>query len=327
MSNTPTSGAPAAVELRHVTKRFGATTAVNDLTLTIPRGQVTSLLGPNGAGKTTTIEMCEGFLTADEGTIRVLGLNPVSDQSELRSRVGIMLQGGGAYPGIRVGELLRLTASYAKKPLSTEWLLDLVGLRDHEKTTYKSLSGGQQQRLSLACALVGRPELVFLDEPTAGLDAQARRLVWELIDALKNDGVSIVLTTHHLDEAEALSDNVFIIQKGSLVAAGSPAELSRNAREQAAPHVRLVIDAPSDTENLAERATTNGMSLTTAQFAEVSDPARGVTEYSVACEPTARAFAVLATSCADLNLPLVKISAATPTLEDIFLDITGKDAN
>lgn len=327
VSNTPTSGATAAVSLQHITKRFGTSTAVHDLSLTIPRGQVTSLLGPNGAGKTTTIEMCEGFLTPDEGTVRVLGLDPVTQQPELRSHVGIMLQGGGAYPGIRVGELLRLTASYAKNPLSPEWLLNLVGLRDHEKTTYKSLSGGQQQRLSLACALVGRPELIFLDEPTAGLDAQARRLVWELIDALKNDNVSIILTTHHLDEAEALSDNVFIIQKGSLVAAGSPAELSRVAREHSAPHVRMVIDAPADPSVLADRVSALGFHLTSAQFAEVSDPSRGVTEFTVACEPTARAFAALATSCADLYLPLVEISAATPTLEDIFLDITGKDAN
>lgn len=320
----PTAG--AAVELQHVTKRFGTTTAVDNLTITIPRGHVTSLLGPNGAGKTTTIEMCEGFLTPDDGTIRVLGLDPRTEQAELRSKVGIMLQGGGAYPGVRVGELLRLTASYAKNPLSPDWLLELVGLSDQEKTTYKSLSGGQQQRLSLACALIGRPELIFLDEPTAGLDAQARHLVWELIEALKADGVSIILTTHHLDEAEALSDNVFIIQKGSLVAAGSPADLARTAREEAAPHICLVIDGPVDPIQLAERVVRHGLTISADSFSPANH-ANEIGAFKVACEPTASAFAALAGACADLGLPLIEISAATPSLEDIFLDITGKDAN
>lgn len=325
-NSAPLSTAGAAVELQHVTKRFGTTTAVDNLTITIPRGHVTSLLGPNGAGKTTTIEMCEGFLTPDDGTIRVLGLDPRTEQAELRSKVGIMLQGGGAYPGVRVGELLRLTASYAKNPLSPDWLLELVGLSDQEKTTYKSLSGGQQQRLSLACALIERPELIFLDEPTAGLDAQARHLVWELIEALKADGVSIILTTHHLDEAEALSDNVFIIQKGSLVAAGSPADLARTAREEAAPHIRLVIDGPVDPTQLAERVVRHGLTISADSFSP-ADHANEIGAFKVACEPTASAFAALAGACADLGLPLIEISAATPSLEDIFLDITGKDAN
>ncbi len=325
-NSAPLSTAGAAVELQHVTKRFGTTTAVDNLTITIPRGHVTSLLGPNGAGKTTTIEMCEGFLTPDDGTIRVLGLDPRTEQAELRSKVGIMLQGGGAYPGVRVGELLRLTASYAKNPLSPDWLLELVGLSDQEKTTYKSLSGGQQQRLSLACALIGRPELIFLDEPTAGLDAQARHLVWELIEALKADGVSIILTTHHLDEAEALSDNVFIIQKGSLVAAGSPADLARTAREEAAPHIRLVIDGPVDPTQLAERVVRHGLTISADSFSPANH-ANEIGAFKVACEPMASAFAALAGACADLGLPLIEISAATPSLEDIFLDITGKDAN
>lgn len=327
----------AAVELTDLTKSFGANTAVDGLTLTIPRGKVTSLLGPNGAGKTTTIEMCEGFLRPDSGTLRVLGLDPLENSTQLRSRIGIMLQGGGAYPGIRVGELVELTASYSAHPLDVPWLIDLVGLSGLEKTTYKSLSGGQQQRLSLACALVGRPELVFLDEPTAGLDAQARHLVWELVEALRADGVAVVLTTHHLDEAEALSDQVFIIQKGRLVASGSPAELQRTARERSAPHVRVVIDRAaaqrdssiSEVVNpavLAQRASQHGLTLTAEHIRTEDDGAKGADTFLVATQPTAAAFASLASACADLHAPLIELSAAAPSLEDIFLDLTGKDA-
>ena len=202
---TRTTDSPA-LELRGVTKRYGDVTAVDGLDLTFARGRVLALLGPNGAGKTTTIEMCEGFVRPDGGELRVLGLDPTKSADELRTRVGIMLQGGGAYPGVRVGEMLEHVASYSANPLDPEWLLEVVGLQRHRKTSYRRLSGGQQQRLSLACALVGRPELVFLDEPTAGMDAQSRLAVWDLVDSLRRDGVTVVLTTHLMDEAEALAD-------------------------------------------------------------------------------------------------------------------------
>src|SRR4051794_41153232 len=145
------------------------------------RGSLLALLGPNGAGKTTTVELCEGFLKPDAGTVRVLGLDPVRESAALRPRVGIMPQGGGAYPGVRADEMLRLVASCAAPPLDAAWLLDPLGLTSVRRTPFKRLSGGQQQRLSLACALIGRPELVFLDEPTAGMDPQARRLGWDLL--------------------------------------------------------------------------------------------------------------------------------------------------
>ncbi|MBI3692956.1 MAG: ABC transporter ATP-binding protein, partial [Mycolicibacterium aromaticivorans] len=162
------------MRLRGVSKHYGSTTAVANLDLEVHAAEVLALLGPNGAGKTTTVEMCEGFTRPDGGTIEVLGLDPVADNARVRERIGVMLQGGGGYPAARAGEMLNLVASYAANPLDPAWLLDTLGLTDAARTTYRRLSGGQQQRLALACALVGRPELVFLDEPTAGMDAHAR---------------------------------------------------------------------------------------------------------------------------------------------------------
>lgn len=213
-----------AVRLRGVRKRYGAgptaTEAVAGLDLEVHTAEVFALLGPNGAGKTTTVEMCEGFVRPDAGTIEVLGLDPIADNDRLRERIGVMLQGGGGYPR-RAPARCSLVASYSANPLDPQWLLETLGLTDAARTTYRRLSGGQQQRLALACALVGRPELVFLDEPTAGMDAHARLLVWELIDALRRDGVTVVLTTHHLREAEELADRLLIIDHGKVVAAGT----------------------------------------------------------------------------------------------------------
>ena len=166
-------------------KRYGPTTAVDGLTLTAGRGEVTAILGPNGAGKTTTIEVCEGYRSADAGTVRVLGLDPVRDAARLKPRVGVMLQAGGIPPAVPAGEYLRTLSRFHVKPHDTAWLLDIVGLTAHAKTPYKRLSGGQQQRLSLAAAVLGRPELVFLDEPTAGMDPQARHATWDLVTALQ----------------------------------------------------------------------------------------------------------------------------------------------
>ena len=234
------SPSPVPVQLVGVTKRYGSTTAVSGLDLAVGRAEVLALLGPNGAGKTTTVEMCEGFVRPDEGTIRVLGHDPLADNAQLRARIGVMLQGGGGYPAARAGEMLNLVAAYAADPLDPAWLLDTLGLTDAARTTYRRLSGGQQQRLALACAIVAKPELVFLDEPTAGMDAHARLVVWELIEGLRRDGVTVVLTTHHLKEAEELADRIVIIDHGVQVAAGTPAELMRSGAED-----QLRFTAPS----------------------------------------------------------------------------------
>ena len=226
-----TSGSVAPVRLRGVCKRYGSTTAVSGLDLDVQSAEVLALLGPNGAGKTTTVEMCEGFIKPDAGSIEILGLNPITDNAKVRERIGVMLQGGGAYPAAQAGEMLNLVASYSADPLDPRWLMETLGLTEAAKTTYRRLSGGQQQRLALACAVVGRPELVFLDEPTAGMDAHARIVVWELIDALRSDGVTVVLTTHQLKEAEELADRLVIIDRGVAVASGTPAELMNSGAE------------------------------------------------------------------------------------------------
>src|SRR6476659_10241627 len=212
------------VRVQALVKRYGAKTAVNGLDLTARAG-VTAVLGPNGAGKTTTVETCEGYRRPDSGTVRVLGMDPWADARALRPRVGVMLQQGGVYPGVKAEEMLRHVASLHANPLDVPALVERLGLGAAERTTYRRLSGGQQQRLSLAMAVVGRPELVFLDEPTAGLDPQARRATWELVEALRHDGLTVVLTTHFMDEAERLADEVVVVDHGRVIAVGSPGEL------------------------------------------------------------------------------------------------------
>lgn len=204
---------------------YGPVIAVDALSLTVETGTITAILGPNGAGKTTTIETCEGFRTPHEGRVRVFGLDPVRDARELRPRVGVMLQSGGSWSSVRAADMVRHVASLHANPLDPDALCARLGIDAFAKTTYRRLSGGQQQRLNLAMALIGRPELIFFDEPTAGLDTRARHDAWALFDELRASGVTAVLCTHHLDEAEALADYVYIVHEGHLAAAGTPAEL------------------------------------------------------------------------------------------------------
>src|SRR6201981_2121084 len=226
-------------------KRYGALTAVDGLTLPARRGEVTAILGPNGAGKTTTIEVCEGYRSADAGTVRVLRLDPARDAARLKPRVGVMLQAGGIPPAVPAGEYLRTLSRFHVKPHDTAWLLDIVGLTSHAKNPYKRLSGGQQQRLSLAAAVLSRPELVFLDEPTAGMDPQARHATWDLIRALRASGATVILTTHHMDEAERLADWVAIVDNGRLVAEGTTADLTGTAGQ-----LRFRAEPGLDTDGL-----------------------------------------------------------------------------
>src|SRR5215471_2061769 len=205
-----------AIVVAGLKKSYGSTRAVDGVSFDVGRGEVFGLLGPNGAGKTTTVETLEGYRTPDAGAVRVLGLDPVREARALRPRIGVMLQEGGLYPRLKPLELLRLFAAYYDDPESPEALLDTIGLRDSADTPVRRLSGGQAQRLSLACALIGRPEVVFLDEPTAGMDPHARATTWQLVEDMKARGVTVLLTTHAMDEAEHLCDRVAIIAGGKL---------------------------------------------------------------------------------------------------------------
>jgi ABC-2 type transport system ATP-binding protein len=300
-----------AVEVRDLEKRYGAVTAVAGLSLTADPGQVLAILGPNGAGKTTTVEMCEGYRRPDAGTVRVLGLDPVADARRLRPRVGVMLQGGGGYPGAKAGEMLRLLAAYAADPLDPGALMERLGLTGAANTAYKRLSGGQKQRLSLAMAVVARPELVFLDEPTAGLDPQARHATWDVVRQLRIDGVTVVLTTHHMEEAERLADQVVVVDSGRVVAVGSPAELTRHG-----------------TEGQLRFTATPGLDLVALAGAlppavTVSEPRRGEYLVTVPGPVDPQLVAAVTAWCADKDVLAEELRVRRRSLEDVFLELTG----
>ncbi|OLF13771.1 ABC transporter [Actinophytocola xinjiangensis] len=300
------------MDVSGLVRRFGTTTAVDGLALRLEQGTVLALLGPNGAGKTTTVEICSGFQRADGGSVNVLGLDPAVHGEKLRPRVGVMPQGGGAYPGVRAGEMLALVASCAANPLSPDWLLDVLGLASVARTPFKRLSGGQQQRLSLACALVGRPELVFLDEPTAGLDPQARRLVWELVGALRTDGVSVLLTTHIMEEAEELADQVVIIDHGRVVAEGSPRQLTAESSDAA--RLRFRARPGMDTSQLCAALPAD---------CRIDEHAPGAYLLSGSIDP--QVVSAVTTWCAQQGVLAEELHVGRRSLEDVFLELTGRE--
>ena len=300
-----------AVEVVDLVKRYDGKTAVDGLSLTVPPAAVTAVLGPNGAGKTTTVETCEGYRRPDGGTVRVLGLDPWHDARVLRPRVGVMLQQGGIYPGVKAEEMLRHVASLHAHPLDVPALVERLGLGSAGRTPYRRLSGGQQQRLSLAMAMVGRPELVFLDEPTAGLDPQARRATWELVETLRADGVTVVLTTHFMDEAERLADQVVVVDHGKVIAVGSPGELT-----SAGSGGSLRFDGPAglDVAGLAA-------ALPAATSVDEVSPGR----YVVHGDVDARLLADLTRWCADRDVMPEGLTVGRRSLEDVFLELTGSE--
>lgn len=219
-----------AVHISGLNKSYGEIKAVQNLSLDIRKGEIFALLGPNGAGKTTVIEILEGYRTRDSGSVRVIGLDPEkrTELAQLKERMGVMLQQSSIYEKIRVGEAIKLFASYYEGPTDTVELLRLVGLQDHARSFFKDLSGGQKQRMGLALALVGDPDIVFLDEPTASMDPQARLYTWDIITSLKERGVTVLLTTHYMEEAQRLADRVAIIDHGILVALDAPDTLAQH---------------------------------------------------------------------------------------------------
>ncbi|MFD7546499.1 ABC transporter ATP-binding protein [Streptomyces sp. NPDC059816] len=301
------------LQVQGLVKRYGTRrpkTAVNGLDLVAGPG-ITAVLGPNGAGKTSTIEVCEGYRAPDAGTVRVLGLDPQRDAAALRPRIGVMLQSGGVYSGARADEMLHHVARLHAHPLDVPALIDRLGLDSCGRTTYRRLSGGQQQRLALAMAVVGRPELVFLDEPTAGLDPQARRAAWGLVRDLRADGVSVVLTTHHMDEAEQLADDVAIIDAGRVIAQGSPEQLCRGGAENTLRFSgRVGLDVGALLKALPPDS----------QVDEVSPGA-----YRVAGTVDPQLLATVTSWCAQHGVMPDRISVERHTLEDVFLELTGRE--
>jgi ABC-2 type transport system ATP-binding protein len=285
--------------------------AVDDLGLEVAHGTVTAILGPNGAGKTTTIETCEGYREPHGGTVRVLGLDPQRDARRLRPRVGVMLQSGGAWSGVRAREMLRHLAALHAHPVDIDVLVERLGLDSCGRTPYRRLSGGQQQRLGLAMAVVGRPELVFLDEPTAGLDPQARHSTWDLIRELRGSGVTVVLTTHYMDEAERLADQVHVVDHGRLVASGSPAMLTAQGSENT---IRFRAGPGLDLLGLT------GV-LPAGSRCEEIDPG----SYLVHGKVNPQTLATLATWCAAQGVLAQSLHVERRTLEDVFLDLTGRE--
>ena len=290
--------------------RYGALVAVDGLTFGARHGRVLALLGPNGAGKTSTLETLEGYRRPSSGTVRVLGLDPVVDHRRLVAQLGVMLQGGGLYPGMGPRRALRLFAAYYHDPEDPEALLELVGLGAAAATPWRRLSGGERQRLSLALALVGRPRVALLDEPTAGVDPEGRLALRAVIGALRDRGVCVLLTTHELAEAERLADDVVIITEGRAVARGTVAELA------AAGQGGLRFEAPAALDTAALGAALG------AAPGDVTEDAPGV--YRVAGEATPARLAALAAWMDEHDLPVGELRAGRRSLEEIYLQVTRR---
>lgn len=298
-----------AVDVRDLVVRYGPVTAVDGASLAAPAGALTAVLGPNGAGKTSTVEVCEGFRRFAAGTVRVLGLDPRRDSAALHARVGVMLQDGGVPSGASARRVLTHAAALYAHPHDVSWLLERLDLARLGRTPFRRLSGGEQQRLKLALALVGRPELVFLDEPTAGLDPHARRLVWELIEELRAAGVTLVLTTHLMDEAERLADHVVLLDRGRVVAAGTPYDLTGTTDDGLAFSAPPALPVAELRAALPERV-------------DVVEESPG--RYRVRGPVDPQVLAAVTAWCAGRGVMPQGLTVGRRTLEEVFLELTGR---
>ena len=311
-SPATSDGGTVALRCQGLVKRYGELTAVDALDLEVKRGECFGLLGPNGAGKTTTIEILEGLLAADAGTVDVLGLRWGRDDRELRERLGIQLQETQFSDKLTVAEIARLFRSFYRRGRTVDEILTVVGLEGKRDARYVSLSGGQKQRLAVACALVGAPDLLFLDEPTTGLDPQSRRQLWSLLEGYRASGGTILLTTHYMDEAEALCDRVAVVDKGKVIALGTPKELIRSL---GAEHV--VEFAMIEGEPLPDRAAL--AALPGVRDVRLDGAACGL----VASEMHA-AIPALLDLLGERRTRLAFLTTHSATLEDVFMALTGR---
>ena len=288
--------------------RYAGRAVVDDLTFMAPIASITVVLGPNGAGKTTTIETAEGFRSPHGGSVRVLGLDPRADRQSLSPRVGVMLQSGGVWPALRAADMLTHVSRLYANPLAPRALMERLGLTHVARTPYRRLSGGEQQKLALACALVGRPEVAFLDEPTTGLDPESRIGVWQFLAELRDSGVGIVMSTHLLDEAQSLADHVIVIDQGRLAAAGSVAELTGTA-----PGLRFRSRAGLDVGDLT-RQLPDGFS------AIESSPG----QYRVDGPVTPQVVASVTSWCAGQGAMPEELSTGGGSLSEAYFEITSR---
>jgi ABC-2 type transport system ATP-binding protein len=297
----------AALEINNLVVRYGTNEAVSGLSLDCEGGAVTAIVGPNGAGKTTTVETCEGYRRPHSGTVSVLGLDPVKQATQLHPRIGVMLQSGGVPSGAKAAETLAHFAKFYSKPQDPQQLLGLLGLNS-VNAPYRRMSGGEQQRLKFAIALVGRPELVFLDEPTAGLDAHAKRIVWDVVNQLRMNGVTVVLTTHLMDDVEQLADKVAVVNHGSVVAVGSPSELTASAQPVLQFRATPGIDLAELRLELPPNSTITEAPAGHYQLVGVQDSA---------------ALNLVSTWSTSRSVEVHDISTGRRKLEDVFLELTG----
>jgi ABC-2 type transport system ATP-binding protein len=299
----------AVVQVEDLRKRYGNLEALRGITFEIKAGEVFGLLGPNGAGKTTTIEILEGLRQADSGTVRVCGMDPAREQNALKERIGAQLQNTVLPDKIRVEEALALYASFYQSPASIGLLLERFGLGEKRQAFFEKLSGGQKQRLALALSMVNNPELVLLDEPTVGLDAQLRRDIYHLIERFREEHRTTLLTTHYIEEAERLCDRVAIIDHGQLVALGTPRELVQKSGKDARIEASFANPVPTDR---------------LLQLDSVVDCREVEGKYFIRAQPTAVAVAALVRFLERENNSLLDLHIAQPTLEDVFVEMTGR---
>jgi ABC-2 type transport system ATP-binding protein len=314
--------AGAAIEVDGLVKRYGGRAVVDGISFRIEPGETFALLGPNGAGKTTTVEILEGYRRADEGTVRVLGDDPATGSRDHRARVGLMIQGGGGIdPRMTAREVLRLHGAFHRSPQPADELLSLVGLDGAAgRTRYRRLSGGERQRLGLALALVGRPELVALDEPTAGMDVEGRAATQELLRTLHGDGVTVLLTSHDLGDVEQTADRLAILDRGRIVALGSPQELASGA----AARVRFRLATPLSQPDLTELAS-RLRAVDGASGASLADEGAG--RYAIeGAAPSPGLVAAVTAWCGERGTLVVELRSGGASLEERYLELVGGSA-
>jgi ABC-2 type transport system ATP-binding protein len=300
-----------ALRVESLVKSYGDVKAVDGLDLHVNSGECFGLLGPNGAGKTTTIEILEGLNSPDSGTVEVLGMSWRNDESALRQRLGVQLQETQFSDKLTVRETVRLFRSFYTRGRAVDDTVDLVQLGEKQHARVVTLSGGQKQRLSVACALVGDPDLIFLDEPTTGLDPQSRRQLWEVVDRLRSLGRTIMLTTHYMDEAERLCDRVAIVDRGRVIALGSPRELIRQLGAE-----QVVECAAAEWGSL----THDDLSVLPGVISVRSDVTSMALQVSRAHETIPALLALVA----ERGVTLTELRTHSPTLEDVFVSLTGR---